>query len=116
MMPASSSPSAHVVGVDLGGTKILAGVFDASLNCLGRAKKKTKAQHGVGAVIERIVECVGEAITTACLTRKDVRAVGIGVPGTVNAKTGHVLFAPNLGWKEVPLAGPLGEFLGAPVF
>ena len=38
----------YLVGVDLGGTKILAGVFDAQLRCVGRARLSTKAQRGPG--------------------------------------------------------------------
>ena len=66
--------SEYVVGVDLGGTKILAGVFDHSLECIGTAKVSTKAQRGVDAVIERIARCVRDAVDEADLTLKQVAA------------------------------------------
>ena len=58
----AESTKEYLIGVDLGGTKILAGVFDDKLNCLGRAKMSTKSQRGPEAVIERVARCVQDAI------------------------------------------------------
>ena len=81
-----------IVGVDLGGTKILAGVFGPGLKCLATTKVSTKAERGYEAVVERIQRCVRDAIDEADLSIKQVRAVGIGAPGAVNPTTGEVLF------------------------
>jgi glucokinase len=106
-----------VVGVDLGGTKILAGVFDDKLNCLSRAKLSTKSQRGVEAVVERIARCVRDAVDECDLSLKNVRAIGIGAPGASNPDTGTVIFAPNLpGWSDVPLRKLLEKELEVPVF
>lgn len=106
-----------VVGVDLGGTKILAGVFDDKLNCLSRSKLSTKAQRGIEAVVERIARCVRDAVDECDLSLKNVKALGIGAPGASNPDTGTVLFAPNLpGWKDVPLKKLLEKALDVPVF
>src|SRR5213594_2496745 len=116
-MPEPSNKAEHVVGVDLGGTKILAGIFDHSLECIGEAKVSTKAQRGVEAVIERLDRCVREAVDEADLTLKQIAGVGIGAPGAVDFETGNVIFAPNLdGWKEVPLKKEMEKHLGVPVF
>jgi len=107
----------YVVGVDLGGTKILAGLFDSSLECVGTAKVSTKAQRGLDTVLSRIERCVKDAVDEADLSLKQVLGVGIGAPGAVDFETGTVLFAPNLeGWKEVPLKKELEKRLGLPVF
>ena len=103
------------VGVDLGGTKILAGLFDSGLRLRGTAKITTKAQRGSEAVLERVARCVRDAVDEADLVMEQVRAVGLGVPGTVDSTTGEVLFAPNLGWREVALRKPLEKLLGVPV-
>jgi glucokinase len=106
-----------VVGVDLGGTKILAGVFDDRLNCLARSKLSTKAPRGVDAVVARIARCVRDSVDECDLALKNVRAVGIGAPGASNPETGTVLFAPNLpGWADVPLKKLLEKELDVPVF
>ena len=51
----------HYIGVDLGGTKILAGVFDTDYHCLGTEKTKTKPEGGYDAVCGRIVKTVRAA-------------------------------------------------------
>lgn len=106
----------HVVGVDLGGTKILAGVFDTKLQPLGTTKFSTKAQRGPEAVIERVARCVQDAIDECDLSTKQVRAVGIGAPGAVDPEHGEVVFAPNLGWKDVAIVKELEKRLDIPVF
>ena len=116
-MPESTGKSECVVGVDLGGTKILAGVFDSAMECIGTAKLSTKSQRGTEAVIARIERCVRDAIDEADLSLKNVAGVGIGAPGAVNFDEGSVIFAPNLeGWKDVPLKKDLEKQLGVPVF
>jgi glucokinase len=111
-----NSKAEYVIGVDLGGTKILAGVFRSSLECAGVAKVSTKAQRGPEAVIERIARCVRDAIDEADLDLNQVRGVGIGAPGAVDGETGAVIFAPNLDWRDVPLKKQLEKEIGVPVF
>jgi glucokinase len=107
----------YVVGVDLGGTKILAGLFNNSLDCSATSKLSTKPQRGVESVIERIDRCVRDAVDEADLTLKQVAGVGVGAPGAVDGNAGNVIFAPNLdGWKDVPLKKELEKHLGVPVF
>jgi glucokinase len=107
----------YIVGVDLGGTKILSGVFKNSLESIGTAKVSTKSQRGVEAVVERIARCVEDAVDEADLSMKQVAGVGIGAPGAVDFASGTVIFAPNMeGWKDVPLKKDLEKALGVPVF
>jgi glucokinase len=113
---AEQSKGDLVVGVDFGGTKILAGVFDNTLECLGNAKISTKAPRGSDAVIERIARCVQDAVDEADLNLKQVRGIGLGAPGAVDSKSGMVIFAPNLDWRDVPLKKELEKHLGASVF
>src|SRR6516164_63206 len=116
-MAEANSKAEHVVGVDLGGTKILAGVFNHSLESSGLAKLSTKSQRGVDKVVERIARCIQDAVDEADLSMKQVAGVGLGAPGAVDYESGTVIFAPNLeGWKEVPLKKDLEKLLGAPVF
>ncbi len=116
-MAEASTKSDHIVGVDLGGTKILAGVFTSSLENIGIVKLSTKSQRGVDKVVERIARCVQDAVDEADLTLKQVAGVGIGAPGAVDFDSGTVIFAPNLeGWKDVPLKKELEKQLGVPVF
>lgn len=116
-MPEVNGKAEYLVGVDLGGTKILAGVFDDSLECLATSKYSTKSDRGRDAVIDRIASCIQFAVDEADLSIKQVRGVGIGAPGGVDYESGTVIFAPNLvGWKDVPLKKELEKRLGVPVF
>lgn len=115
-MAANNDKSDYLVGVDLGGTKIYAGVFDARLSLLGTTKVSTKADRGHDSVIDRITRCVRDAIDECDLAPKNIRAVGIGAPGAVETDTGRVVFAPNLGWEDVPLQKELQKTLDLPVF
>jgi glucokinase len=116
-MAEANSKAEYFIGVDLGGTKILSGVFKHSLECIGTSKVSTKSQRGVDAVIERVARCVKDAVDEADLTFKQIAGVGIGAPGAVDFSEGRVIFAPNLeGWKDVPLRKDLEKHLGVPVF
>lgn len=105
-----------VVGVDFGGTKIYAGVFNPALECLGTARVSTKAERGAEPVIERLTRCVRDAIDECDLTIEQIRGVGVGAPGAVDTEAGKVIFAPNLDWKDVALKKAIEKQLDLPVF
>ncbi|MBM3901512.1 MAG: ROK family protein [Verrucomicrobia bacterium] len=113
---ADGSKSDLFVGVDLGGTKILAGVFGPQLRLLQTAKLSTKSSRGFGSVVDRIARCVRDAVDEADMSLKQVQAIGIGAPGAVDSETGEVIFAPNLQWKDAPLRKELEKQLEIPVF
>ena len=114
-MADATAKAEYFVGVDLGGTKILAGVFDEKLTCLGRNKMSTKSERGADEVIDRIARCARDVVDECDLDFKQVRALGIGAPGAVDPETGRVIFAPNLQWQDVPLKKVLEKQLGVPV-
>ncbi len=72
----------------------------------------TKSERGAEEVIERIARCVRDAVDECDLDLKQVRGVGLGAPGAVDAETGRVIFAPNLQWQDVPLKKMLEKQLG----
>jgi glucokinase len=115
-MAEGNNKGEYVVGVDLGGTKILAGVFNSSMECVGRFKMSTKAERGPVEVIDRVARCVHDAVDECDLELKHVKAVGVGAPGIVDPENGRVIFAGNLGWKDVALKKDLEKRLDLPVF
>lgn len=116
-MAEANTKADYVVGLDLGGTKILAGVYNSGMECIGTAKLSTKSQRGTTKVIDRIARCIQDAVDEADLNMKQVAGVGIGAPGAVDYEAGTVIFAPNLeGWKDVALKKELEKQLGIPVF
>jgi len=104
-----------VVGVDLGGTKILAGVVSADHQILGRGKRNTPAKEGGPAILQAMIECVDEAILAAGIPRDELVAGGIGSPGPLDVKAGVILFSANLNVKNYPIGPELSAFLNRPV-
>ena len=102
------------VGVDVGGTKILAGLFNSSLRLGGTLKIKTKANLGKEAVIGRVECVIRDLLSEQNVRLKQVHSVGLGVPGVV-AK-GRVLNAYNIGWDDVPIKTILQRKLRIPVY
>lgn len=96
--------SNYWIGVDLGGTKILAGLFDDQFRLLGRAKQTVDVSSGPEGVFRQIEMAVDELLSQARLDRAAVRALGMGIPGQVDPRIGQVRYAPNLEWRNLELA------------
>lgn len=109
--PSMPTLNTHVVAVDLGGTNIRTARCDASGNILQRTRQLTRPQDGTRAVLDRIVQSVRDMAASG----DTIHAVGVASPGTLNPYTGIVMFAPNLGWSDVPLQKLLQNELGLPV-
>jgi glucokinase len=116
-MSTKHEDSRLMLGIDLGGTKILAAVVNESGQILGTAKRKTRAEDGVDNVIERIASAAQKAVKKAHVDLSMIEAIGIGAPGVADHHSGVLEFAPNLpGWFDVPVGPRLNELLGVPVF
>jgi glucokinase len=94
----------HWIGVDLGGTKILAGLFDADFRLLTRAKQATSSDGGPAAVFGQIGKAVDDVLREANVPPEQVAGLGLGLPGQVDPRSGQVRLAPNLGWRDMPIA------------
>ena len=105
------------IGVDLGGTKVFACVLSLNIKykILGKAKQSTKSWEGKDKVLDRIEETIKLSLADAKVSLKKVEAMGIGVPGAVDVKKGTILFASNLGWKNVNLKKELEKRFKIPV-
>ena len=93
----SGNDDSHWVGFDLGGTKMLATVFDARFKPLGRERRKTKGFEGVKAGLDRIISSIHTALDEAKLPPDQIAGIGIGCPGAVDLDRGVILEAANLG-------------------
>jgi glucokinase len=89
------------IGVDLGGTKVLAGLFDQDLTLVARAKQPTGAEGGPAGVFARIGQAVDTVVREAKIDPARVRGLGFGIPGQIEPGTTVVRFAPNLNWSGV---------------
>lgn len=102
------------IGFDLGGTKMLAAVLDAEHRIIGRAKNKTERGEAEE-VFRRILTTIDEALDDAGVTRADIEAVGIAVPGLIDRQAGVVVRLTNIGMQNFPIADRLSAELDAPV-
>lgn len=91
------------IGFDLGGTKMLAVVFDDKLKVLAKRRRKTRATDGEQVGLERLAETITMAMEEAKVLPGELAGIGAGVPGPLDLQKGVILEAPNLGWKNVGL-------------
>ncbi|MFC2004420.1 ROK family protein, partial [Chloroflexota bacterium] len=106
-----------VLGIDLGGTKILTAVANTQGKMLSRDHSITPAKEGQGVVVKSILESVGRALDQAHVAATDLAAIGLGAPGLSNPETGILFTSPNLpGWKDVPLRDIIERELGRKAF
>ncbi|MEM7811835.1 MAG: ROK family protein [Planctomycetota bacterium] len=99
-----SSARTLSVGVDIGGTKMYAVVYDEKFKAVGRARRKTKGHQGAEAGVERVIDTIRDALDDAGRSDAALASVGVGCPGVVDWRRGVILDTPNLGWSELPLA------------
>jgi glucokinase len=97
------------IGIDVGGTKIAAGVVDEHGAIIARTHRDTPADS-VDATAAAICDAAAELIANHA-----VEAVGIGAAGFVSSDRSTVLFAPNLAWRDEPLGARVTEQLKVPV-
>ena len=101
----------YAVGIDVGGTKILAGVVEVSAGqVVGTARKRTHPERGADFFTERLLTVVQDAINAAKLPNKTALAgIGIGIAGQVDRENGVLVAGPNLGLGLNNL--PVGKLL-----
>jgi glucokinase len=108
-------PRDHWLGFDLGGTKMLATVFDAQFRPVAQKRKKTRGYEGVDVGLARVALTIRKALERAELTVDRLAGIGVGVPGPIDLETGVVLIAPNLQWRDAPVRTFLEKEFDCPV-
>lgn len=104
------------IGIDLGGTNIVTGLVNEAMEISDRVSVKTALPRSAESMIEDMGKMVEELLERNGLSRADIEAVGIGVPGTTNGATGRVEYANNLGFVDVPIVEMLENRVHIPVF
>ncbi|HEV8483272.1 MAG TPA: ROK family protein [Blastocatellia bacterium] len=107
--------SSFVLGIDLGGTKVSAGVLDADGKVFCRERAKTKAWRDSSEIFATIARVGHRAIREAGVDSSQIAAVGIGSPGPLDPDTGYVIESANVNFHNFPLGPKLAEEFGCPV-
>jgi glucokinase-like ROK family protein len=102
-----------IVGLDLGGTSMVGALADLEGNILYRESVPSRyGQEG----LEALMALVEGLLHAPRLPGQKVRAIGIGAPGVTRSQEGVVVWAPSLGWREMPLKKIVEERFGIPTF
>lgn len=100
---------ALTIGVDIGGTKVAAGVVDEDGQIVTHLLRPTPAGNP-----EQVAHTIGDVILELARDR-EIEAVGLGAAGFVDETRSIVRFAPNLAWREEPLRKKVSDLVGLPV-
>ncbi len=100
------------LGIDLGGTNIVAGVVDENFKIIATAKRKTNCPRPAEEIVKDMAEISLEAIAKAGLEVKDIVSAGVGSPGSINPTEGIVVYSNNLGFFNLELSKLLKEKTG----
>ncbi|MFA5026506.1 MAG: ROK family protein [Candidatus Methylomirabilota bacterium] len=104
-----------VLAIDIGGTKLAAGVVDAAGTMRARTEVPTRAAEGLEPVLGRIIDLGRETLARAEGSGLAVQRIGVGCAGPVDRQRGMVRNPPNLpGWEQVPLRERIRAVFGLP--
>ena len=106
----------YYVGIDLGGTNIVAGVVDEDGNIVVKASCKTSTPRTMEAICDDMAAVAQSALENAGLTTNDVQYIGIGAPGAVNSETGVIEFANNFGFHNWEIVNMMEQRLGTKIY
>ncbi len=108
----------HFVGVDVGGTKVAAGLVDSSGKITRQTRTPMVATDAV-AGLAAVTSAMGAVYSAADLSpqlKSSISGVGICAPGPLNPQTGVIINPPNLpGWRNFPLAAEISKAYSLPV-
>ncbi|MET8827199.1 ROK family protein [Streptomyces sp. NPDC004610] len=108
--------SGHMIGVDVGETRVRVELFDLTLTELARTERPLAPQrYDVEVIVGHIRDGIAEVLESAAIAPEQLLGVGIGVPGIVErtAGRGAVVHGQTIGWDAVPLEELLRE--GSPL-
>ena len=104
------------IGIDVGGTGVQVGVVNEQGEIIAKDSFPTGVGRPYQEMIRDMADCTRSAVAKAGLTMDDVKAVGVGIPGIGDNKTGNVIFCTNLGWHDVPLRAEYQQYIDKPVY
>jgi glucokinase len=106
----------YTIGIDIGGTKILACLLDKDFDVVSEIKFKTKPAKGERYFLKSLVDAIHFVLRDAKVSARDVAGIGIGCPGFIDAAKGEVVGSPNIPFlKHYPLGKRVYKAVGLPV-
>jgi len=106
----------YYVGIDVGGTGLKAGVVNEEGKILSKVSCPTLVERGAEPVVNDMANLALKAIEEAGLKLDDIKAIGIGIPGILDPRTGRVPFCTNLHWHDVPVIEWMQRVIDKPIY
>jgi len=104
-----------VISIDMGGTKVLGCVVNSKEGIIARVKQPVDPKATRKKYVHQLAEVVYDLIEETHINKKKIKAVCLGVPGTVNPEKGIIGLAPNLGLKNFNIRKMLKAEIPYPV-
>ena len=106
----------YYIGIDLGGTNIVAGVVNENYEIIAKSSVKTNLPRPEQEIAADIIKVSKQAVADAGLSMDQIEWVGMGTPGIANSETGIIEYSNNLGFVNTPMVKYLEEGLQKPAF
>lgn len=106
----------YYIGIDLGGTNIVAGVVDENYKIISKASTKTNLPRPEKEIAADMARVSVQAVKEAGLDINQIEWVGIGTPGIANSEKGIIEYSCNLGFDNTPMVDYIKEYIDKPVF
>ena len=106
----------YYIGIDLGGTNIVAGVVDENYKIISKASTKTNLPRPEKEIAADMARVSVQAVKEAGLDMNQIEWVGIGTPGIANSEKGIIEYSCNLGFDNTPMVDYIKEYIDKPVF
>ncbi len=103
------------IGIDLGGTNIAAGLVDDNGKIIKKASLPTLAPRSYEEIVKDMVTLSEDLASRAGLKMADIKAIGIGCPGSVDYEKGELAYANNLGFESAPIRAEFQKYYNLPI-
>ena len=112
----TSTEKKYLIGIDLGGTNIAAGVTDRAGNIIAKHSIPTQAKRHYTEIIADMASAAKAACDKAGIRMDEVEGIGIGSPGTVDSRNGILIYTNNINFNNVPMRAEMNRHIDLPVF
>ncbi|MHC4662524.1 MAG: ROK family protein [Planctomycetota bacterium] len=100
------------IGIDIGGTKAVVGIVTDKGEILASKRLELGERHDAEMLVKQFAEIAENLQQEAGVDKSKVAGIGVGFAGLLNRETGIVEIAPNIGWRNVPIADMVKEATG----
>lgn len=106
----------HFIGVDIGGTKVAAGIVDSHGKILSHTRTPMNCRGGAEDGLSSVISAIQSLLTKSSKTLKKIQHIGICAPGPLDPRTGVIINPPNVPcWRDYPLANAVADHFSVKV-